>query len=303
MVDDDVYMLKSNKLPVGESLNDETSYAAFRNKRNSNENTTRYEDEQWRMRRDFHNSFGWSYGLSMFQPYPFGYYPNCHGVSSYFYPYSYNPCNPYFAYDPFGSPFGYSPYYNSYGYNPYGYNPYGYGNSNYGNNYNPTPTVLTNHHTGPRGTIGGFGNPSGRLEGNTLKSMSPGGSFGKPAQNNLVGQRKVDNSVVIGQNITTPSKVVSRPTSTQETRTIRYTPTNDRVTRPVGTTPSNPNMRGGNGTTVPNSGRTIEIRNERTTPSINNGGGSRGNSGGSGSSGGGSGRSGGGSTSNGGRRN
>ena len=35
LVDDDVYVLKSNELPVGESLNDETSYSTFKNKQNA----------------------------------------------------------------------------------------------------------------------------------------------------------------------------------------------------------------------------------------------------------------------------
>lgn len=88
--DDDVYVVKSAAIPADESLSDETSYAAFKYKKDRNTNQVDYED-------DFFNpSFA-------------------NQRSRFSMRVGYNP----FMY----SPFGYSPY----GYSPYGFSPYGYG--------------------------------------------------------------------------------------------------------------------------------------------------------------------------------
>lgn len=124
--DDDVYVVKSAAIPTNESLSDETSYAAFKYKKDRNNNAVDYED-------DFFNpSFAnprMRFNMRM----------------------GYNP----FMYSPFGySPYGYSPYGYGMGYSPYLHHPYGspmiyvpgigwtyssmmYGFNNYGGFYDP----------------------------------------------------------------------------------------------------------------------------------------------------------------------
>jgi uncharacterized protein YjdB len=304
LVDDDVYVLKSNELPVGESLNDETSYATFKNKQNAGMVSSNY-----------YNNFD-----------DLSYYPLCRNASYFymgcgcsFYAYSHFYSNrPYnqFGYSPYfyspNAPFGYDPFYNSmgfynpYGYNPYGFNPYGgygYGYGNYGNtSYNPgTVTTNYNHHSGPRGTSAGFGNPSGRPQGNTVKSTFASTPTNKPIHQSTVSNRKIDPTLVVGQ--TKPVRPSLTPTSGRITtsKPIHYTSTSDRGVRSTTSGSS----------TISNSGRTNSpsrggsIGGNESGGRVNSGtisGGSRGGS--SGTSGGSSGgRSGGGSPSNSGRRN
>lgn len=282
MVDDDVYMLKNNKLPVGESLNDESSYYNFKKKKTQGINSTRYADEEWRMRRNFHSPFGWTYGMNLYYiNYPFGYRPDCWGVPYYFSPYPFSPCNPYYAYNPYGNPYFYDPYYYGSGYwNPYGNNGY------YNNQYTNNPIVLGNHHSGPRGTIGGFGNPAGRLEGNNLKSITPAGVINKPQPQNSFSQRKIDNSMVIGQGKVNPNTVNS-PKPIERKNEIRYTPSQERTIRNTGgNTNRQTPIRHENSRPVSHPNRTIEMNGGRNdNPSINRGGNS-GGSNGSGRSGG-----------------
>jgi hypothetical protein len=304
LVDDDVYVLKNNELPVGESLNDETSYATFKNKQNTGMVSSNY-----------YNNFD-----------DLSYYPLCRNASyfymgcgcsfyaySHFYsnrPYNQFGYSPYF-YSPY-APFGYDPFYNSmgfynpYGYNPYGFNPYGgygYGYGNYGNSsYNPgTVTTNYNHHSGPRGTSSGFGNPSGRPQGNTVKSTFASTSTNKPIHQSTASNRKIDPTLVVGQ--TKPVGPSLTPTSGRITtsKPINYTSTSDRGVR--STTSGSSTISNSERTNSPSRGGSIG--GNESGGRVNSGtisGGSRGGS--SGTSGGSSGgRSGGGSPSNSGRRN
>lgn len=304
LVDDDVYVLKNNELPVGESLNDETSYSTFKNKQNAGMVSSNY-----------YNNLD-----------ELSYYPLCRNASFFyigcgcsFYAYSQfygnRPFNQ-FGYSPmFYSPyssFGYDPFYNSmgfynpYGYNPYGFNPYGgFGNGygNYGNtSYNPgTVTTNYNHHSGPRGTSSGFGNPSGRPQGNTVKSTFASTPNNKPTQQAAISNRKIDPTVVVGQSKPMRPTLTATSGRVSSSSPITYTSTSDRGVR-------NPNS----GSTISNSGMTTSPSrggsiggNEHSGGRVNSGtisGGSRGGS--SGNSGGSSGgRAGGGSPSGSGRRN
>ena len=299
LVDDDVYVLKSNELPVGESLNDETSYSTFKNKQNAGMVSSNY-----------YNNLD-----------ELSYYPLCRNASFFyigcgcsFYTYSLfcgnRPFNQ-FAYSPnFYSPyapFGYDPFYSSMGYyNPYGYNPYGgfgYGYGNYGNtSYNPgTVTTNYNHHSGPRGTSAGFGNPSGRPQGNTVKSTFASTPTNKPIHQTIVSNRKIDPTLVVGQTKPVRPSLTSTSGRITTSKPINYTSTSDRGVRSTTSGSS----------TISNSGRTNSstsggsIGGNENGGKVNSGtvsGGSRGGSSGS-SSGASGGRSGSGSNSGSGRRN
>ena len=161
LIDDDVYVIGTGELPVGESLTDETSYAHYRENRRNEEDLSYFNDR----------------GV-FYQPMYPGYYP--------YYAMTYSPywnswgCNTGYSswYHPYGCDFyytsGWNPYYGMY--MPYSIYGYSYG-LNYGNYYSPyyfgsiqnytgTPTqpitVSTNHHIGPRGSWVSNVNPSNR---------------------------------------------------------------------------------------------------------------------------------------------
>lgn len=198
---DDIYVMKPNALPLGESSADETSYTAFKqrkegrgvtqqvyaNQASQNRIIQCYRQPYWT--RDCGCSYTqWMYGSpfsSMNQP-AFGMY---HPYGSWGHPgfsmsmnYGYNI---YGGYNNFYSPY-YSPYYNPYyGYNSwnnpyYGYN-YGYGFGGNSNSWNGNSGTQyqANHHNGPRGSSSGYVNPEGRSYAGTVKSGKVNTPLGK----------------------------------------------------------------------------------------------------------------------------
>lgn len=300
LVDDDVYVLKSNELPIGESLNDETSYSTFKNRQNSDMVSSNYYNNiddlnYYPLCRNSSNFFigcGCSfYAYSHF----YGYRSyNQFGNSSMFY----NPYSP-FGYDPFYNSMG---YYNPYGYNPYGYDPYGFYGSGYGNygntSYNQgNVTTNYNHHSGPRGSMSGIGNPSGRPQTNTLKSTYASTSTNKPYQPQTSNNSKINPSVVVGQSNYTKQTYSPTAGRNSTTKAINYTSSSNRAVRSSnnGLSTNNnssrstvPSQRGSNGGNESNGGRL-------NPGSISTGGSNGGSSGG--------GRAGSGSSSGTGRRN
>jgi hypothetical protein len=303
MVDDDVYMMKNNKLPVGESLNDETSYASYRNNRDNRTVSSSFYDDEFLARDRFHRDI-WMFSMGFGNPYynnwMFGSRPNW--GFPYDSPYMYGYVNPLYLYDPFGSPYGfyptaYNPWYMGGNYG-YGFNGgyYGYGNGA-GYTFNNSGNTYTsyNHHSGPRGTTAGFGNPSNRLQGNTVKSINSNLNEVSSYNNRTSIQPKVDNNTVIGDNYKPTGNNFSRGGSVFSKPEVSYKPTSDRGIRNPSTINSG-EIRGNHPSQSPQ--RTIEMRN--------NGGGridspSRSNSGNSPSNG--NGRSGGSPSNTGGRRN
>jgi hypothetical protein len=212
LVDDDVYIVQSNKLPVGESLNDQTSYGAFkRQKQTGTAQAAYYQNGQnylyasscWGMYSMFSPCSCGFYAMNMYNPY----HPSYMGTSMnygfgnpFFSPY-YGMMSPYYnPYFGYGSPYGFgNPYYgNPYGFgNQFGYgynNPYGYGygyNYGYGSLINQPvgPQVGGVHYSGPRGSISGYVPNSQRNNPNVLKSNqnvaggNAGGTpFNRPSQ-------------------------------------------------------------------------------------------------------------------------
>lgn len=313
MVDDDVYILKNNKLPVGESLNDETSYSSYRNKKENRSVSSTFYDDEFFIRDRFHRDnlmFGMGWGNPYYNNWMYGNRPYYY-YSYPFYSSMSGSINPIYLYDPFGSMIGFYPTAYDYWYfggnyspwiygNNYGYgnawNNYGYGN-NLGYNYNnPGNTYIHyNHHSGPRGTTAGFGNPSNRLQGNMVKTMTQPGKEINALSNRTPVQRKVDNTSVIGDN-PKPKDLKPARNNTVDSRTNPgLKPTSDRGIRTPSPTIEN-GARGTRPTHAPT--RSNEIRN-------NNGGGridtpNRPSNGGSPSNGGG--RSGGSPSNTGGRR-
>lgn len=293
MVDDDVYMIKSNKLPVGESLTDESSYASYRNNRDGRAVSSFYDDE-FLSRDRFHRDF-WMFSMGYGNPYysncMFSMNPNC-GIP-YYSPYMYGYVNPIYMYDPFGSPYGYyptayNPWYmgGNYGYGYYG-GYYGYG---YGSGYNPynsgNTNISYNHHSGPRGTSAGFGNPANRVQGNTIKSLNNNSNNNFISKDNPAPlQRKVDNNMVIGDNYK-PNNNLSRNGGGLNKKEVNYKPTVDRGIRnpatinsgeirnnkPTHSPQRNNEMRGNGGGRIDSPGRS----NDGNAPS--NGGGRSGTS-------------------------
>ena len=239
MVDDDVYMVKNSMLPVGESLTDESTYASYRNNREADGVSRHYYDDDfffWIQRRPFFGTH-WMLSMGFYNPYFMTnpYHSFSHFGTPYFSPYMFGGINPIYMADPFGSPYGfyptaynfaymggmYSPYYGGFYGNPYG----GFYN---GGNY----TVNYNHHSGPRGTLSGFGNPNSRSSGGSvIKSSSTAGNNVSARQFNT--QQKLDRSSNVGNNVRLEQTVRPSRTSAQN-NPVRYSPTTDRANRPSG---------------------------------------------------------------------
>jgi hypothetical protein len=158
LVDDDVYLLKSNVLPVGESLNDETSYAAFVHKNKRGVQDRDYFIDRRLLLASFQHPFFGMYGISN-RAHFWGYnyslflYPGFEQRLFMMHAYQY-------GFSPFHMQgFGYSPFMYGDGFNSY---------SGFGNQFTvptggiPSNITASNSHRGPRGSISGFGNPSGR---------------------------------------------------------------------------------------------------------------------------------------------
>jgi hypothetical protein len=304
MVDDDIYVMKNSMISVGESTSDETSYASYRNQRDNRAVSNHFYNDDLFFHPHFRRSF-WHMGFGMNNMF---YRPGFGHMSSfgfpYYSPYMYGGINPIYMYDPFGDPFGFYPMM----YDPwfYGYNNhYGYSSWNnngwYTNGNTGGTNTFTNHHSGPRGSVSGIGNPGGRSSGSAVVKSLQGANY--PSTQNTYGsvqRKRIDNTSNIGQSIreTNTLKPVNQ-TSVQSIRPNRLTPTMDRNIRPSGTpTTVSPTRPGMNNSTNPARNNNAPGRMDNpglrgnTPPSGTNGGG---NSGG--------GRSGGTPAAGGGRRN
>lgn len=198
---DDIYVLKPSDLPIGESSADETSYAAFKKRKDG---PTR-SDQQLYADQFYSNNYNyclaqpfwyegcgcsyatWSqrsrysnYNLAMNQGYyynpyygsyymiPPGSYVFYHNIDGYYggYGFGYNHYGGYMHSNMYGYNNPYA-YYNGYGnYNGYGYYN-GYGGNGYYNGYggyggSSSNNHVNNFHNGPRGTSSGYSNPNGR---------------------------------------------------------------------------------------------------------------------------------------------
>lgn len=165
--DDDVYVIGSGNLPLGETMTDETSYAHYRDSRRN--------DQDW----DYFDDRGVFYnptfpGYSPF--YMMSFYP---AWNNWNYHYS-NPWNYGYGWDMYYTA-GWNPYYGMYmPYSvwcyPYGlgyagfYSPYFFGThpSTSGSPSQPT-TAFVNHHSGPRGSWVSTVNPVNRTQ--SLQAM------------------------------------------------------------------------------------------------------------------------------------
>jgi len=206
LVDDDVYIVQSNKLPVGESLNDQTSYQAFKRQNQTgtakaayyqNSQNYLYSSNCWGFNSMINPCGCGFYAWNIYNPYrPMGMGMNA-GFGNPFYSPYFGMMSPYYnPYNGYGSPFGFGNnfYGNPYGFgNQYGFgNPYGYG---YGNNYGygygslinqpTTPQTGGVHYSGPRGSMSGYVPNSQRNNPNVLKSSTGGfsGNTGTAAIN------------------------------------------------------------------------------------------------------------------------
>lgn len=161
LIDDDVYVIGTGELPVGESLTDETSYAHYRENRRNDEAPS-YFNDRGVFYQPMYPGYYPHYAMTSY-PYwnSWGYYS---GYPSWHYPYG---CDFYYTY-------GWNPYYGMYmpysvfGY-PYGlnfgnyYSPYYFGpNQNYTGSPTQPITVSTNQHVGPRGSWVSNVNPANR---------------------------------------------------------------------------------------------------------------------------------------------
>jgi hypothetical protein len=223
---DDLYSVKETAVPLGESINDDLSYASYkyqkqqdeRQQNNQNSQNTVYSNNYNNFYSPYYNYNNNYYGMSMKHPmYSFGYsnygynsfygYPGAlsYGYSPYYgwgtYPstyfgmgYSYGS---YMYGSPYGVGYGYNPYYgfDPYGYNSYGYgyNPYGYGYNPYGYGYNPYGYGYNPYHN-PYGSNGYYGNNGGyygNVGGNSGNSgssnQSTGIHYSGPRSNNSGG--------------------------------------------------------------------------------------------------------------------
>lgn len=303
MVDDDVYMLKNNKLPIGESLTDESSYASYRNNRYNKTVSSSFYDDDFLDRDHFRRdiwAFSMGYGNPYYNNWMYGSRPNW--GFPYYSPYMYGYVNPIYMYDPFGSPYGfYAPAYNPW----YMGGNYGYGNGNYGYGYNygdgfnynnsGNYSVQYNHHSGPRGTTAGFGNPTNRIQGNTVKSAAFNDNGLSSYKDRTPVQRKIDNSSVVGDNYKPRDNNLSRGSSQVNKPDVNYKPTDDRGIRNPSSINSN-EIRGNQNNHSPQ--RNTEMRGNSggrlESPGRTNGGSAPSNGGG---------RSGGSPANTGGRRN
>ena len=259
MVDDDVYVMKNSAIGVGESTSDETTYASYRKQRDNRSVSSNFYSDDDFMRRHTRPSF-WHMGIGMNNMYcrpgfnTIGYFG-----TPYYSPYMYGGINPIYMVDPFGHPYGFSPmaydpwlygYNNCFGYSSWygnGWNNNGWNMTNYGMS---NPTVYFNHHSGPRGSLSGIGNPGGRSSGSAVVKSVQNPNHTGYSQNTAsnVRQKRIDNTVNVGQSIRENSSL--KPSSTtptvQSVRPNRLTPTTDRNIRPSGTpatlSPSRPGI-------------------------------------------------------------
>jgi hypothetical protein len=308
LMDDDIYVMKTADVPIGEDLLDETSYSTYVYRLNEEIPTNGYYDQSnssvlngssWFMYGRF-NNLGTNASLA-FNPYwaahrnGFYYYDNIYGMSGF--GYSYGPG----YFNNYGQPYSYyNGYTNFYG-NNYGYNSQYYGNGFYSNNYcftglntNAKPSIYGgvstgNHVSGPRASQGGYGNVGSRGGAAQLKSQSTSTASNysaKPIQSTRpVSSNRPSSSASTATNRQTTAKPQYTRNGTVTSQTTRQSST----TRPANNSRTT-NTTSGNTSTRPSSSTSTTTR---TTPRSTNtstgtsGGRSGGSSGGSGSSGGG----------------
>jgi hypothetical protein len=182
ITDDDVYIVGAGELPLGESLNDETSYSNYREERANDQDA------------DYFSANGplYSSNFLMFSPYSnWGYTPYWSGFyMGYGNPWCYG-----YGWNMYGMNY-WDPYYGYY--YPYGnfYNPYmgGFGYQQY--NYGSPHQIVANTsvHQGPRGSWVSTNNPANRPQqaNGLLKS-----AYGKSSNNPSVA---INNSRVFRSN-------------------------------------------------------------------------------------------------------
>ena len=277
LVDDDVYIVQSNKLPVGESLNDQTSYSAF--KRQNQSGTTKsayYQNSQnylytsncWGFNSLF-NPCGCSYfALSMYNPMFMGIQT---GFGNAFYSPYYGMMSPYYTpYYGYGSPFGFG---NSFYGSPYGFgSQYGYGYS-YGNPYGygslinqPVgPQFGGAHYSGPRGALSGYVPNSQRNNPNVLKSNQ------NVASGNAGGNSFIRPSL---QTASTPYRpTIQRPSYTPSVSRGIQQQTTSGGSNVQGTNGITPAVRGGGAQPVNQQQRVIPQQNQQQQIQRGGGGG------------------------------
>lgn len=235
-MNDDAYLVKPNSNPIGESSADETSYSAFKKRKNDSNNTITYSATDNRQNRRCLTQQMWFEGCgcsywywAQYSPYSYRYpYQTYYGYGAYGY-------NPYYGHSSYynygyygGSPWGYNPYYgySSYYYDPfapnipyyYGTNPY-YGNQYYSNqNWNNSQSNNgTSIISRPRGSMAGYANPSGRKVGQTVAKSGTvnSGATGKPnkslsANSSTVTRKPITNSYQTGSRRTETTNTTSR---------------------------------------------------------------------------------------------
>lgn len=180
---DDLYHMRSSELPEGESLTDETGYANFKERIETEEINTYYEAQQNASSIGFYSS----YDPIFWGMYPMNYYPattlffgqgipGFNNDMSWYGSYGYPFYSSYNNYDPFYNVYGYNPYFGYGDFNQgYGYFNNGWGANNYYGNNNLNGNASSgsgyqNYHEGPRGTIAGYSNSANRLGISTIKS-------------------------------------------------------------------------------------------------------------------------------------
>lgn len=209
---DDAYVVKPSDLPVGESTADETSYAAFKKRKGGETNEQLTYQDNWHALNNrrclsepiWYDGCGCSFSYwSAYSPYSSMSRVNGPGYSNWWHSSMYY--NPYMVWGPngynafvIGMNYYTSPYYPYYGYNPgmsygWGYNPYGYyyggGGYGYGGSH------AQNVHYGPRGSVAGYSNPTGRTATGKLKSSNTVASTGTATANApLRSRHPVDNN-------------------------------------------------------------------------------------------------------------
>lgn len=238
LVDDDVYIVKNSELPVGESLTDETSYSTYQYRKNSDMVSDDYyfDDRNYLYTNNCYDNFYWNrgcgcsyYAWNMYNaPY---YSPYGFGTPSLYYGHGFYNAFGNYVYDPFSGMYLYNPYYDPYGYYGSIYNPYYYGSGyNYGGPYGYNqPTVNYNHHSGPRGSLSGFSNTSGRTSPGTLKMSTQNevASY-NPNYKSEYRVKKSDAPIGANQVVRANNAEISRNVNTVKPN---YRPTTERINR------------------------------------------------------------------------
>ena len=237
ILDDDVYMLKTAAIPLGENLLDETSYATYKFREDSNNPTTGYYNPSNESNRNnnnnrpFYVSPSFFYGGMMF--------PNNHMNSFGNYmminPYSYY--NPYAYYNP--SFYGFNSFYNNPYINPY--SGYGSGWDLYGANFHGNGFVSPyssgfssstqgyvpngNYVSGPRSTKSGYFSGTSRGGTQQLKFQITNNQSNTNGNTNIYSTVSRQTSARVSQvrntsvgarpQYSSPERVTSRTSSSQ----------------------------------------------------------------------------------------